>query len=70
MLLELTLREKIPGTKFFWSIFSRIRIEYKLKLRIQSEYGKIRTRKSSVSGHFSRSANIFIKNLESHKLSK
>ena len=30
---------------FFWSVFSRIR----------SEYGKIRTRKNSVFGHFSRS---------------
>ena len=29
---------------FFWSVFSRI----------QSEYGKIRTRKNSVFGHFSR----------------
>ena len=31
---------------FFWSVFSRIR----------TEYGKIRTRKNSVFGHFSRSA--------------
>ena len=33
---------------FFWSVFSRI--------RIQLEYRKIRTRKNSVFGHFSRSA--------------
>ena len=31
---------------FFWSVFSRIR----------TEYGKKRTRKNSVFGHFSRSA--------------
>ena len=34
---------------FFWSVFSRIRTEYgdlRVHLRIQSECGKIRTRKS------------------------
>ena len=30
---------------FFWSVFSRIRTEYAVFLRIQSECGKIRTRK-------------------------
>ena len=40
---------------FFWSVFSRIHTEYGEILRIQSECGKIRTRKSSVFGHFSRS---------------
>ena len=43
-----TLREKNPNTEFFWSVFSRI----------QSKCGKIRTRKSSVFGHFSRSGNL------------
>ena len=32
--------------RFFWSVFSRIRTEYRVSLRIQSEYGKIRTRKN------------------------
>ena len=43
---------------FFWSAFSCIRTEYGdffVNLRIQSEYRKIRTRKKSVCGHFSRS---------------
>ena len=54
-----SLRKKCPNTEFFLvRIFShsgwiRIRIEY---LRIQSECGKIRTRKNSVFGHFSRVA--------------
>ena len=46
----------------FWSVFSRIRIEYGryfASLHIQSEYGKIRTRNYSVFGHFSRS--VFMK---------
>ena len=44
----------------FWSVFSRIRTEYG-EIRspnIQSECGKIWTRKSSVFGHFSRSLSI------------
>ena len=41
--------------RFFWSLFSRIRAEYGDVLRIQSEYGKMRTRKNSVIIHFSRS---------------
>ena len=47
---------------FFWSVFSRIRIElglnterYSVSLYIQSKCGKIRTRKNSVTGQFSRS---------------
>ena len=40
---------------FFWSIFSRIRTEYRKILRIQSGCGKIPTRKNSVFGPFSRS---------------
>ena len=40
---------------FFWSAFSRIWAEYCINLCIQSKCGKIRTRKNSVSGQFSRS---------------
>ena len=40
---------------YFWSVFSRIRTEYEVSLRIQSECGKIRTRNNSVFGHFLRS---------------
>ena len=40
--LTIPLREKYPNTQFFLVL-------------IQSECGKIRTRKNSVSGHFSRS---------------
>ena len=40
---------------FFWSAFSRIQTEYSVPLRIQSESGKIRTRKNFVFEHFSRS---------------
>ena len=45
-----------PILSFFWYVFSRIQTErYEISLRIQSECGKIRTRKNSVFGHFSRS---------------
>ena len=44
---------------FFWSVFSRIRTEYRKRyfasLRIHSECGKIRTRKNYVFGHISHS---------------
>ena len=43
----------------FWSVFSCTRAEYGDLLSIQTEYGKTRTRKSSVFGHFSRSAKGF-----------
>ena len=39
----------------FWSVFSCIWTKYEVSLRIQSEYGKIRTSNYSVFGHFSRS---------------
>ena len=39
----------------FWSVFSHIRTEYFVSLRIQSEWGKIRTRINSVFEHFSAS---------------
>ena len=48
-----TLREKHPYSEFFWSVFSRIRTEYGEIRSIQSKCGKIRTRKYSVSEHFS-----------------
>ena len=43
--VSFSLREKFPNTKFFWSVF----------LCIQTECWKIRTKKNSVFGHFSRS---------------
>ena len=66
------LREKCPKRSFFWSVFPRIRTEkgeilrispYSVSLRIQSERWKIRTRKNSVFGHFSRSDAYFISSL-------
>ena len=39
-----TLREMCPCWEFFWFVFSRIRTEYGVSLRIQSECRKIRTR--------------------------
>ena len=39
------LREKCPYSEFFWSVFSCILTEYWVSLRIQSECGKIPTRK-------------------------
>ena len=42
-----TLRKKCPYLELFWSLFSHIRTEYRrygVPLRIQSEYGKMRTR--------------------------
>ena len=41
VILDIALREKCPHTEFFL-------------VRVQSEYGKIQTRKNSVFGHFSR----------------
>ena len=35
------LRKKCPYSKLFWSAFSRIRTEYFVSLRIQSECGKM-----------------------------
>ena len=54
-ILLLTLREKCPNTFFLVRIF-RIPTEYgEISLRIQSKCGKIRIRKNSVFGGFSRS---------------
>ena len=53
------LREKCPNTEFFLvRIFPSFGLNteiYAVNLRIQSEYGEIRTRKNFVFGHFSRS---------------
>ena len=49
-----TLREKWPNTEF---VFYCIRTGYGEVLRILSECGKIRTRKNSIFGHFSRRVN-------------
>ena len=58
MFYRVTLYEKCANRENFWSVFSSIRTEYRdlrSKLRIQSEYYKIRTRKNSVFEHFSNS---------------
>ena len=47
------LREKCPNTEFF--LVRIFPYSYSVNLRIHSEYGKIRTRKNSVFGHFSES---------------
>ena len=39
----------------YFPVFALNMERYEVSLRIQSECGKIRTRKNSVSGHFSRS---------------
>lgn len=46
----LPLRDKWPNKEFFWSMLSRIRTEFSMNPDcIQSEYGKIRTRKNLYS---------------------
>ena len=57
-LLILTLRENVQIRSQFCSVFSCI----------QSKYEKIRTRNSSVFGHFSRSVGICGKPLRIHQL--
>ena len=51
-------REKCPNTEFFsdpyFPVFGLNTEIHNANLRIQSEYRKIRTRKNSVFGHFSR----------------
>ena len=56
----LLLRKKCPNTEFFLvriytGVFGQNTEIYFVNLRIQSKYGKIRTRKNSVFEHFSRS---------------
>ena len=46
-----TLHKKCPYSEFFWSIYSHIRSEYSI-LSIQSECGKIRTRKTPNTENF------------------
>ena len=57
---KFALREKCPNTEYFPGLYFPIlglntKIYFK-NLSIQSEYGKIRTRKISVFGHFSHNA--------------
>ena len=44
--LSQSLSEKCPYSEFFWSVFSRIRNECGVSLRVQPKCGKIRTRVS------------------------
>ena len=58
----MTQRDKCPNKEFFsgpyFPVFGLNTERYGVSLRIQSEYGKIQTRKNSVCGHFSRSVKI------------
>ena len=57
-----TLREKCPNTEFFSGLYFPVfGLIYSVNLRVQSKYKKIRTRKSSVFGHFSRTVNPFVR---------
>ena len=60
-LLHYPLREKCPYSKFFWSVFSRIRIEYGEVLRISPYSVQMREdtgQKNSEYGNFSRSDHL------------
>ena len=46
---RISLRKNCPYSKFFWSVFSRIQ---SISLRIQCQWGKIRTRKTSNTDSF------------------
>ena len=48
----LPLREKSRYLKLFWSLFSRIWIEYGVSLCIQCKYGKIRIKKTPNTNTF------------------
>ena len=54
-LFQLHCVKSVQIRSFFWSVFYCIWTEYG-DLRSKSEYGKLRTRKDSVFGHFSHSA--------------
>ena len=54
---------------YFWSVFSRIRTEYGVSLRIEAEFGKIQTRNNSVFGNISRSASSSQTRIQSGKQS-
>ena len=46
---KVSLREKYPYLEFFWSVFTRIKTEsrdIRISLHIQSEWGKMRARKT------------------------
>ena len=45
-LVRLSLREKCPHPEFFWSVFSRIRTEYRVQMRESTD------QKNSKYGHF------------------
>ena len=56
-----TLREKCPNKEYFgpyFPVFGRNTEIYGVNFRIQFEYGKIRTKKYSVFGDFSRSESV------------
>ena len=58
VLLYLSLREKCPYSKLFWSVFSRIRTEYGQILRIFPYSDRMREntdQNNSEYGHFLRS---------------
>ena len=58
----MSLREKCPNKEFFsGSYLPVLGLDteiYSVDIRIQSDYRKIRTRKNSVFGHFSRSVKL------------
>ena len=56
------MREKRPYSELFWSLFSLIRIEYRVSLRIQVQMRRNTDQNNSEYGHFLRSAIIFEKN--------
>ena len=55
LLLPMPRVRYVQILSFLWSVFSRMQTEYgeiRSTLRIQSEWGKIRTRKNSVFGYY------------------
>ena len=61
-------RKKCPNTEFFsapyFLVFGLNMEIYAVNIRIQFEYGRIRTRKTSVFGHFSHSELVLITHLD------
>ena len=55
-----SLREKCTNTKYFLVCIFPYSDVKGVNLLIQSEYGNIRTRKNSVSEHFSRSVSVVL----------
>ena len=65
--VKVLLREKCPNTVFSGPHFPAFGLNteiYSVNLCIQSKYRKIRTRKNSVFGHFSRSVYIHLRILD------